>query len=183
MANKRIRNKKAKKQLFPVLEQIAEYLEQIDEVIARLKRQEKIMDFLYMEHLNKKDEELKEYLKHCINVREDLLKDLARARNENNEEMVKVLSIYAEEYAQYLRFKGVEILTCRPGQKFDPEVEKPIYREQVAPQFHNKVMKVYGNGYRWKGCMLKKIFVSVGICSKGGGNYENNCSDRSWNNE
>ena len=163
MANRRIEHKRKKKQAGIILEQLPE---KIDFIEKGLEKQGKIMEILYKDHLNKKEEEKEKYLKHCISVREDMLKDIARLRNDNNLEALKLMNIYADEYEQYLRFQGVEILTCKPGDDFDPEIEKPIYKDKVHPRYHNKVTRVYGNGYRWKEVMLKKIFVSVGISSQ-----------------
>lgn len=160
MANRRIESKRKKNQLGMILEQLSC---KMDELGKGLEKQGKIMEILYKDHQDKKEKEKEAYLKHCIAVREDMLKDITRLRNTNNLEALKLMNIYAEEYEQYLRFQGVEILTCKPGDDFDSEIAKPIYKDKVQPKYHNKVTRVYGNGYKWKGIMLKKIFVSVGI--------------------
>ena len=168
MANRRIMKKQRKNtQVHEIDMKVKGLVNQIDELSSQMAEQTEILGLFYGEYQEMKKMNEKKYLMKFIRMREDLRKDIIRLHRQgysDSDEAILYLKIYADTCTDILEENGVEILSCKKGDKFQREIQKPLKSEQVAnPEKHNTIVEVYGNGYKWKGIMLQKMNVAVGI--------------------
>lgn len=170
MPNNRINKKRMQRagmnQLYEMKRCMMEQGEMLKELTAQVARQQEILGLYYKEYQELKRHNEKSYLMTYIRMRESMLKDMAfyEQRQQTNTTGYKLLSMYVNEYTDMLEDQGVEIVDCSESEPFDPEIQKPIKRVDVSCEEDDHVVcEVYSSGYRWKGVILKKIDVAVGI--------------------
>ena len=140
----------------------------MDDLSSQMAEQSEILRLFYEEYQEMKKMNEKKHLMKIIRMREDLRKDIVRLHRKgytDRDEVVMYLRIYADTCTDILEENGVEILSCKKGEKFQREFQKPLKSERVMdPEKHNTIVEVYGNGYKWRGIVLQKIDVAVGLC-------------------
>lgn len=145
---------------------IAHQEETIKELAEQIGKQQEILGLYYKEYQELKKQNEKQYLMTYIRMRESMLKDMAKYKqnNQTNTTGYQLLSMYVNEFTEMLEDHGVEIIDCSEAELFDPIIQKPIERIAVSrEEYNNVVCKVFSSGYRWNGIVLKKIDVAVGI--------------------
>lgn len=168
MANRRIMKKQRKNaEMFDAGRKMEELGVQMNELGRQVAEQTEILGLFYGEYQEMKKMNEKKHLMKIIRMREDLRKDIIRLYRKghtDSDEVILYLKIYADTCTDILEENGVEILSCKKGEKFQREIQKPLKSEQVTdPEKHNTIVEVYGNGYKWRGIMLQKMDVAVGI--------------------
>lgn len=141
----------------------------IKELENKINNQQEILEMYYTAYQEMKRQNQKKYLMSYIRLRDDISKDIERIKENKkfNEEVIDLLGIYIEDLNILLEDNGVEILECCEGEVFDPEIQKPLEKIKTKrKEFDNKVIRVFSCGYRWKGIILKKIYVSIGDFNK-----------------
>lgn len=173
MQNKRVQKKSWKKSSEVMMSGILERMDRqervLGDIVKKFEDQQEILGLYYKTYQEMKMQNQKKYLLTYIRMRDAMLKDIdcMKARGSVNEEMFRLLSIYIEEYNILLQDNGVEILSCRENEEFKPDIEKPLKRVSVHyADLDNKVVQVYGYGYKWNGIVLKKIQVAIGVYNK-----------------
>ena len=137
----------------------------IKELGNKINNQQEILEMYYTAYQEMKRQNQKKYLMSYIRLRDDISKDIERIKENKKfeEEVIDILDIYREDLSILLEDNGVEILECCEGEVFDPEIQKPLEKIKTKrKEFDNKVIRVFSCGYRWKGIILKKIYVSIG---------------------
>ena len=156
-----------------MIEQLEVQRKQLDDVIDQLAVNHQIMELFYEEYQSMKRRQGTAHLMNYIRLREELLKDLRRIRKHrcSYKEIFSLFGMYINELSAILEDQGVEILRAYRGTKFDPETQKPIEKiETDKKELEDTVRKVFGDGYRWNGMMLKKTDVAVVKSNKEEGN-------------
>lgn len=128
--------------------------------------QQEILGCYYKEYQELKRQNQKKYLMGYIRLRDDMLKDVERMKESGkiNEDMLGLLGGYIDDLTTVLEDNGVDIFCCCTNDEYDPELQKPLERVEVCQEeLGNRIVKVFGCGYRWHGMILKKVNVSVGI--------------------
>ena len=133
-----------------------------------IEREEETLSLFYEEYMRLKKRDEKRFLSSLVSLRESMMKEIRRVRsNSGNEECIDYLRSYVDEIAGMLEEYDVEIIRCDDMTDYNSEYQEPLLRENVSEmELHNKVLKVYGDGYRWQNCLLKKVTVAVGIFEK-----------------
>ena len=133
-----------------------------------VEREEETLTLFYDEYLRLKKRDEKRFLGSLVSLRESMIKEIRRVRaNSGNEECIDYLRSYVDEIGSMLENYDVEIIRWSDMTDYNSEYQEPLLRENVSEmELHNKVLKVYGDGYRWQNYLLKKVAVSVGIYEK-----------------
>jgi len=133
-----------------------------------IEREEETLSLFYEEYLRLKKRDEKKFLNSLISLRESMIKEARKVLvHSGNEECADYLRSYVDEIGSMLEEYDVEIIRCTDLADYDSAFQEPLVRENVsAAELHNKILKVYGDGYRWQDCLLKKAAVSVGIYVK-----------------
>lgn len=150
-----------------VKEQLNTCQQAITEISQQMTTQQEIMQLFYKEYLSLKKRQGKAQLMNYVRMRDAMMKDIAmyEEHNRTNSMGYRLLKMYVNELTEILEDQSVEIITAQRGEKFNPEIQKPVERVTVyRAENDNLINKVYNCGYRWEGIMLKKIEVSVCVC-------------------
>ncbi len=140
----------------------------LDNISKQMTEQREIMMLFYTEYQALKKQQSRKQLMHYIEMRDSMLKDMTLYEEDKQTDTrgYKLLGMYVDQLTDILEDQDVEILTGSAGELFDPEIQKPIERiEATNVTDNNRVCRVFNCAYRWKGVVLKKMDVSVCVCS------------------
>ncbi len=167
---KRIMKKKNERravfQLNRLFEKMDAQEEMMEKIMDSFDNQQEILGCYYKEYQELKRRNQKKYLMDYIRLRDDMLKDVDRMKESGNinEDMLGLLGGYIDALTTVLEDNEVDIYYCCTNDEYDPELQKPLERVDVCQEeLGNRIVKVFGCGYRWHGMILKKVNVSVGI--------------------
>lgn len=139
-----------------------------EDISKQLAEQREIMMLFYSEYQALKKRQSREPLMHYIEMRDSMLKDISlyEENRQTNARGYKLLGMYVDQLTDILEDQDVEILTSSSGEFFNPEIQRPIERVEVTNvKDNNRLYRVFNCAYRWKGVVLKKMDVSVCVCS------------------
>lgn len=157
---------KAVLQLVRLLNKMDAQGEAMGKILDCFDTHQEILERYYQEYQELKRQNQKKYLMGYIRMRDDMLKDVERMKETGyiNENMLRLLGGYIDTLTMILEDNGVDIFGCYLNDEYDPELQKPLEKVDVCQkELDNKIVKVFGCGYRWHGMILKKVNVSVGI--------------------
>lgn len=100
------------------------------------------------------------------NIAQIILEETRALRKiiEADNEQVKLLEMYIDQYTTILEDNGIEIISCNVKDEFQPEIARPVSKVDVKyPEMHNKIFRVYGDAYKWNDIVIKKVDVIVCI--------------------
>lgn len=158
--------RRAVSQMNGLLEKLDTQEEMMDKILDCFDTQQEILERFYQEYQELKRMSQKQYLMGYIRLRDDMLKDVDRMKESGNidENMLKLLGGYIDTLTMVLEDNEVDIFCCCANDEYDPELQKPLEKVHVCrEELGNRIVKVFGCGYRWHGMILKKVNVSVGI--------------------
>ena len=163
---KKKNEKKAVFQLNRLFEKMDAQGDMMDKILDSFDTQQEILERYYQEYQELKRKNQKQYLMGYIRLRDDMLKDVDRMKESGNidENMLRLLGGYIDTLTMVLEDNGVDIYCCYANDEYDTELQKPLEKVHVCrEELGNRIVKVFGCGYRWHGMILKKVNVSVGI--------------------
>ena len=156
-----------KASLKPVEHKLESIKQTADETGRVLEKYSETQDLFYTEYRELKAHSEKRYLNGIIRMRDNTLRDLeylnSIAKQEDSVHLaIQYLGYRLQEMETFLEDNGVEIITAKPGDVFDPALHKVIAVEVTDREEENeKIAKVYTEGYVYMDKVLKKINVRV----------------------
>lgn len=151
---------------FDLVERLRAQEQELRRMIEAFDKQQEILRLYYKTFQEMKQQNQRKYLMGYIHMRDNMLKDVERIAEGEcvDENTLRLLTTYIEELDELLEDNGVEILHCCENDEYDPETQKPLERVDIKQaELDNKVIRVFGCGYRWNEIVLKKAYVAVGV--------------------
>lgn len=165
MCKKRV-GKPSVKQMIALAKKINEQEQAMKRLSEAFDEQQEILQLYYKTYQEMKRQNQQKYLMGYIRMRDDMLKDVERMKASEcvDENTLRLFAMYIDELDALLEDNGVEILNCCENEEYNPEIQKPLERiDTERAELNNKVVRVFGCGYRWNGIILKKAYVAVGV--------------------
>lgn len=95
-------------------------------------------------------------------VRDDLVRAEKFAAGEKNEKMIQGLKEIVEKFDQIFEGEGLDTITVKPGDKFDPATMEAISHEEHKDIKDDHVIEQFEAGLKYKDQVLKPAKVRVG---------------------